>query len=166
MDYCGFLVILIVLMINILIVNYIRKLEMITCECSKEWKRDYIKIYSLLTIIITSLICLVPLFMHLVNLDYNIESLLSNKYLTTVSTIYTFFGLINVYALFTYSQRIVLTECKCSKSWERTFIYYYSMLVMSIYLFLASLLVIAVIYSGKFRLDKKFIKDIKKKIKM
>jgi len=165
MDYCGFLVILIVLLINILIVNYVRKLEMITCECSNEWKRDYIKIYSLLTIIITSLICLVPLFMHLVNLDYNIQSLMTNKFVTTVSTIYTFFGLINVYALFTYSQKIVLTDCKCSKSWERTFIYYYSMLVMSIYIFLVSLLVIAIIYSGKFRLDKNFIKDLKKTIK-
>ena len=48
MDYCGFLVILIVLLINILIVNYVRKLEQVTCECSEEWKRDYIKIYSLI----------------------------------------------------------------------------------------------------------------------
>ena len=90
---------------------------------------------------------------------------MTNKFVTTVSTIYTFFGLINVYALFAYSQKIVLTDCKCSKSWERTFIYYYSMLVMSIYIFLVSLLVIAIIYSGKFRLDKNFIKDLKKTIK-
>ena len=165
MDYCGFLVILIVLLINILIVNYVRKLEMITCECSDEWKRDYIKIYSLLTIVITSLICLIPIFMHIVNLNYNIQSLMSNKFITTLSTIYTLFGLVNVYALFTYSQKIVLSDCKCSKSWERTFIYYYSMLIMSIYLFLASLLVISIIYSGKFRLDKEFIKDLKKTIK-
>ena len=165
MDYCGFLVILIVLLINILIVNYVRKLEMITCECSNEWKRDYIKIYSLLTIVITSLICLIPIFMHIVNLDYNIKSLLSSKFITTLSTLYTLFGLVNVYALFTYSQKIVLSYCKCSKSWERTFIYYYSMLIMSIYLFLASLLVISIIYSGKFRLDKDFIKDLKKTIK-
>lgn len=165
MDYCGFLVILIVLLINIVIINYVRKLEMITCECSNEWKRDYIKVYSLLTIIITSLICLIPIFMHIVNLDYNIKSLMSNKFITTLSTLYTLFGLVNVYALFTYSQKIVLSDCKCSKSWERTFIYYYSMLVMSIYLFLASLLVISIIYSGKFRLDKDFIKDLKRTIK-
>ena len=76
MDYCGFLVILIVLLINILIVNYIRKLEQVTCECSEEWKRDYIKIYSLITIIITSLICLVPLFLHLINIKYNIVDIL------------------------------------------------------------------------------------------
>ena len=48
MDYCGFLVILIVLLVNILIVNYVRKLELISCECSEDWKRDYIKIYSLI----------------------------------------------------------------------------------------------------------------------
>mgnify|MGYP000604160372 CR=1 FL=1 len=64
MEFCGFLIILIVLLLNVLIVNYVRKLEMITCECSDEWKRDYIKLYSLITIIITSLICLIPLFLH------------------------------------------------------------------------------------------------------
>ena len=166
MDYCGFLVILVVLLINILIVNYVRKLEQVTCECSEEWKRDYIKIYSLITIIITSLICLVPLFLHIVNVEYNIQSILSNTPLTYIGYIYTFFGLINVYALFTYSQRIVLGDCDCSKSWERRFIYYYSMLVMSLYLFMASFLVIGIICCGKLNIDLDFIKDVKKKIKM
>ena len=95
MDYCGFLVILIVLLINILIVNYVRKLEQVTCECSEEWKRDYIKIYSLITIIITSLVCLIPLFLHIFNINYNIQDVLSNTPLTYLGYIYTFFGLIN-----------------------------------------------------------------------
>ena len=165
MDYCGFLVILIVLLINILIVNYIRKLEQITCECSEEWKRDYIKIYSLITIIITSLTCLVPLFLHLTNINYNIEKLLANTPLTYLGYIYTFFGLVNVYALFTYSQRIVLGECNCSKSWERRFIYYYSMLVMSLYVFIASLILIGIMCCGKLNIDLEFIKSVKKQIK-
>jgi hypothetical protein len=165
MDYCGFLVILIVLLINILIVNYIRKLEQVTCECSEEWKRDYIKIYSLITIMITSLICLVPLFFHLINIKYNIVDILSNKLFTYFGYLYTLFGLVNVYALFTYSQRIVLNKCDCSSSWERTFIYYYSMLVMSLYIFLASLLMIGILCCGKLNMDIEFIKTIKNKIK-
>ena len=166
MDYCGFLIILIVLLINILIVNYVRKLEQISCDCSKDWKREYIKLYSLITIIITSLICLVPLFMHLVNINYNLQNILSNKLFMYMGYIYTLFGLVNVYALFTYSQKIVLDSCNCSNSWERTFIYYYSMLVMSLYLFMASFLVIGIICCGKLNIDLDFIKDVKKKIKM
>lgn len=164
MDYCGFLVILIVLLINILIVNYVRKLEQVTCECSKDWKRDYIKIYSLITVILTSLICIVPLFMHLINIDYNLQNILSNSAFIYMGYLYTLFGLVNVYALFTYSQKIVLDICECSKSWERTFIYYYSMLVMSLYIFLASFLVICMLCCGKLNIDLQFIKDVKKKL--
>ena len=165
MDFCGFLIFIIVLLINILILNYIRKLEKISCECSQEWKRDFIKIYSLITIILTTLICLIPLFMSLINLKYNTSNILSNPLLSIGSYIYTFFGLINVYALFTYSQRIVLNKCDCSNSWERTFIYYYSMLVMSLYIFLASFLIIGILCSGKLNMDIEFIKTIKNKIK-
>lgn len=165
MDYCGFLVILIVLLINILIVNYVRKLEQVTCECSNEWKRDYIKLYSLITIIITSLICLIPLFLHIANIDYNLQSVMSNTPFTIMGYLYTFFGLINVYALFTYSQKIVLGSCECSKSWERTFIYYYSMLIMSLYIFIATLLLIGVLCCGKFNIDLEFIKSVKNQIK-
>lgn len=165
MDYCGFLVILIVLLINILIVNYVRKLEQVTCECSEEWKRDYIKIYSLITIIITSLVCLIPLFLHIFNINYNIQDILSNTPLTYLGYLYTFFGLINVYALFTYSQRIVLGGCDCSKSWERRFIYYYSMLVMSLYIFIASLVLIGILCCGKFNIDLEFIKSVKNQLK-
>jgi len=164
MDYCGFLVILIVLLVNVLIVNYVRKLEKVSCECSEEWKRDYIKIYSLITIIITTLVCLIPLFLHIINFKYNLQDILSNKIFTIIGYIYTFFGLINVYALFTYSQRIVLGRCDCSNSWERTFIYYYSMLVMSLYIFLASLLVIAMLCCGKMNIDLDSLKSLKKTI--
>ena len=165
MEYCGFLVILVVLLINILIVNYIRKLEQITFDCSKEWKLDYIKIYSLITIIITSLICLIPVLLQIFSIKYNINTLLDNKIFTYLGYIYTLFGLVNVYALFTYSQQIVLGNCDCSESWERTFIYYYSMLIMSLYIFIASLLLIAIMCCGKFNIDLDYIKSIKLKLK-
>ena len=164
MDYCGFLVILIVLLINISIVNYVRKLEQVTCDCSKDWKREYIKIYSLITVILTSLICLVPLFLHLINIDYNLQKFLSNKIFMYMGYLYTLFGLVNVYALFTYSQKIVLGICDCSKSWERTFIYYYSMLVMSLYIFMASFLIIGILCCGKMNIDLNFIKYVKNKL--
>ena len=59
MDYCGFLVILIVLLINILIVNYIRRLEQITCECSEDWKRKLLlfPLYIVILFILVLIVC-------------------------------------------------------------------------------------------------------------
>ena len=45
MEFCGLLIILIVLLVNILIVNYVRKLERVTCDCSENWKRNLMEVY-------------------------------------------------------------------------------------------------------------------------
>jgi hypothetical protein len=166
MEFCGFLVILIVLLINVLIINYVRKLEQVSCECSENWKRDYIKYYSLVTVILTSVICLIPLFLQLTNIKYDVQSVLSNPFVSVISYLYTIFGLVNIYALFTYSQNIVLSRCDCSHSWERTFIYYYSMLVMSLYVFLATFVIIAILCCGKLNIDVKTLKNIKNNLNL
>ena len=165
MEFCGLLIILIVLLVNILIVNYVRKLERVTCDCSQNWKRDYVKYYSLVTVILTVSIALVPLFLQLSNVKYNVTKFLANKFVVLISYLYTFFGIINVYSLFTYSQEIILSRCDCSHSWERTFIYYYSMLVMSLYVFLASFVLITVMCCGQINLDLDSIKNIKKNVR-
>ena len=90
---------------------------------------------------------------------------MAHKFVVTASYLYTVFGIVNVYALFTYSQQVVLSRCDCSHSLERTFIYYYSMLVMSLYVFLASLVLITVICCGQINFDLKSIKNIKKNVK-
>ena len=165
MEFCGLLILLIVLLVNILIVNYVRKLERVSCDCSQNWKRDYIKYYSLVTVIVTVFIALIPLFLQLANVKYNVTKFLSNKFVVLISYLYTLFGIANVYALFTYSQQIVLSRCDCSHSWERTFMYYYSMLIMSLYVFLASFVLITVICCGQLNIDLESIKNIKKNVK-
>jgi len=166
MEFCGILIILIVLLINVLIINYVRKLERVSCECSESWKRNYIKYYSLITVVLTAVICLVPLFLQLAKIKYNVVEIMSHKAVSLVSYLYTLFGIVNIYALFTYSQTIVLSGCDCSHSWERTFIYYYSMLVMSLYVFLASFVIISIICCGKLNVDVKSIRDLKRKMRV
>ena len=39
-------------------------------------------------------------------------------------------------------------SCDCSESWERTFIYYYSMVVMSIYIFTGAILLLVILCTG------------------
>ena len=119
------LILLISALINILIFNYIYKLEKSKCNCSSDWKRKYIKYYSLITIFI----CII--------LIGNIIPNMASSQLQLLSHIYFVFGLVNVYALFKFSQKLVIEKCECSDSWERIYVYFYSMVIMSLYIFLS-----------------------------
>jgi len=126
------------LLVNILIFNYVYKLEKITCECSENWKRDYIKYYSFATIIIITLIAIIKFS----NISYSAGAA------RFLSTLYSIFGVVNIYALFTYSQTIVIDHCDCTKSWERTFIYYYSMIMLVLYLLMISSIFFMVLFAS------------------
>ena len=113
-------ILLIVILVNALIVNYTMKLEHIDCECSKSWYRDFIKYYSIITIIMTLLI--------FCNIKTPAWKFIHN--------IYYIIGLCNIYILFKFSQDLYINKCECSKSWEQKFIYYYSMTLMLLYIIL------------------------------
>jgi len=140
-------------LVNLLIVNYVLKLEKITCECSEDWRRDYIKYYSLITIVGIVVFTIV----YVGNVTY------SSQLFQFLSTVFSIFGFVNVYALFTYSQNIVINKCVCSKSWERTFIYYYSMVLIVLYLLMISSIFFVVLFRGdvnKYNLKK--LRELKK----
>ena len=118
------MIVLIVILVNALIVNYTIKLEHIDCECSKSWHRDFIKYYSLITIIMTVLIL------------FNLSSIIKKSVWKFIHNIYYIIGLCNIYILFKYSQDLYINKCECSKSWEQKFIYYYSMSFMLLYIIL------------------------------
>lgn len=147
-NLCSSLIIVIVILINILIINYTRKLERITCKCSEDWRRTFIKVYAILTIIITTLFVGLPLLGNATGCGPNLEKILKNPVTRTVINVYALVGIINIVALFTYSQKIVINNCQCSEAWERTFIYYYSMVVMSIYIFTGAMLLLVVLCAG------------------
>ena len=136
------LVMLIVILINIIIFNFVYKLEKNKCPCSKGYKRDFIKYYSLLTI--------------LIGIIFIIGSLknLSNSLLQLLSIIYSILGLVNIYFLFTFSQEIVIKKCDCSKSWDQKFLYYYSMVVMSTYIILITI----ILFKSLFRNEMEHLK--------
>ena len=107
-------------------------------------------------------------FFGLPEVDGSFKAILESSSKSILSTSITsdnLFGIFNVYSLFTYSQQIVLSRCDCSHSWERTFMYYYSMLIMSLYVFLASFVLITVICCGQLNIDLESIKNIKKNVK-
>lgn len=133
------IILLITALVNMLIFNYVYKLEKSKCSCSNGWKRIYIKYYSLLTIFV----CII--------LIGNIIPNISQIYLKFISFVYFIFGLVNVYALFKFSQHIVINKCNCTKSWERIYIYYYSMIIMSLYLFLSMFLLFKQLFKNEIK---------------
>lgn len=161
-NFCSSLIIVIVLLINVLIVNYIRKLEKITCNCSEDWRRNFIKVYSIVTICVTTLFIALPMLGHVTGCGPDLQKILTNPVTRFVINIYAMIGIVNIVALFTYSQKIVINSCECSESWERTFIYYYSMVVMSVYIFTGAMLLLTILCASNSKLMASLGKAIKK----
>ena len=135
------IVMLIVVLINIIIFNFVYKLEKTKCECSKGYRRDFIKYYTLLTIFIGIIFII------------GILKVFSTHSLQLISTIYSVLGLVNIYLLFRLSQDMVIEKCMCSNSWDRKFVYYYSMVIMSVYVILITILV----FKSLFRKEMKIL---------
>ena len=161
-NFCSSLIIVIVLLINLLIVNYTRKLEKITCNCSKDWRRTFIKVYAMATIGITTLFIVLPIIGQVTGCGPELKKILTNPVTRLIINIYAVVGVVNIVSLFTYSQKIVLNSCECSESWERTFIYYYSMVVMSIYIFTGAMLLLVVLCASNTKLMSALGKSMKK----
>ena len=128
---------LIAIIISLIILKYVYDLEHSKCKCSKDWRRDYIKIFAYITIAISIISCILT-FSNVV---------LSNSFripIHMIITTYMIASIVNIYALFTYSQKLMIYEkCDCSDTWSRTFLYYYSMVFAVLY-FCAIILGIAV----------------------
>ena len=129
------LTLLIVILLNTLIINYVYTLEKNKCECSQGWKREYIKYFAIITIILV-----------VVN---SIFRKIPKSFLMPISTLYSIGGLINIYVLFSYSNSMIKNTCECSNSWERQFIYYYSIFVISLYVFLVAGLIYLSLFNPK-----------------
>ena len=118
------------IVVAVIVLTYVFKLEETSCECSKDWRRDYIKYYSMATLGLIGLIVL----LGLLKLDLG-KNAVVRVVLTVVSFAWMVATLTNIYAMFTYTQQLVAKQqCECSTQWQRTFLYYYSMIMASLLL--------------------------------
>ena len=119
------LLLLIVILINIIIFNYIYNIEKEQCECSKSYISKFLKYYAVGTIILA---------LYLISgIKYKI---------TKIIYIYSLIGIPNIYLLFKFYQDISKKECICKKVWGFDFLYYYSMIIMTVYIMYCILLMI------------------------
>ena len=127
------MILLIVILVNVLIINFTMKLEYIGCKCSEIWYRDFIKYYSIITLFMVILIFC------------NIK----NTFWIFIHNIYYIIGLCNIYILFKFSQDLYINKCECSKSWEQKFIYYYSMTFILLYIILIAGMLFSSLFNNR-----------------
>ena len=140
--YTGFIVI-----INLILLQYVLKLERENCECSKGWMRDYIKYYTS-TIIVLSLVMLI------------IPIVTNNKSLKKLKPLFIFIRvvvllatLVQVYCVFTLSQKLYCEDgsCECSNSWHGRFMYWLGIFGFVVYTILVIAYLMCALTHGPFK---------------
>ena len=113
----------VIFIIYYVILNYILYLEDIKCKCSNNWKRNFIKFFSLLIIILTPLKIL----------PINTLGDLGNNLIRNLLAFEFVFGIFFIYLVYSYTQNLLKSKCKCSKKSVLNFINNYSKVVIFIY---------------------------------
>ena len=143
---------------NAIFLSYVKKLEHDNCECAEDKLRDYIKYFS------AAMIGLFLLRVLLSVLSLRVKVPVSIQLLLLVTIIGA--GIYQVYALFKYSHKLVMSkpECECSKDWRRSVMFYFSIFYAIMLGFFALHLVLFLIaYSSMSKNNKvAFLKKIKK----
>jgi hypothetical protein len=120
------ILVLVFSIINILLYYYIykwiNKLEKTGCKCSENWKRTYIKYYTvfIITYIIVSVL-------YLFITDKNIEVVLSVNFITLIAEI------IYIIVSIQYVSELKNIKCECSNDYIRDIILLYSIILASLF---------------------------------
>ena len=115
---------LIIIVLYYIFYKYTLYLEEIQCGCSNNWKRDYIKHYSSIAmIIITSKL-----------LNDSLTKIVNPNFLYTIYLLDIIFGAFYAIVLYNYAKDLKDSGCKCSDTWSRDFMYSYSLFILGLYI--------------------------------
>jgi len=124
------------IILNLVYFNYVFNLEKKNCKCSEDWRRTFIKYYSL---------ALIFQFVLMLFLKKNkiIKPLLQLLIFVT-----SLLGIVEFYALISFSRDLKLKKCECSKGIDREFIYWYTVIILFTLLSLIGMGVIGGVFKG------------------
>ena len=111
---------LMTLFIQGIFLNFVLKLERKQCECSRDVRRDIIKYYSVVLIVFSLLMKVVPK-----------KSPLLVKYVLPLAGL---LNLVYIGVVVSYVHKLVNKKCECSGTWGRDVMYYYSLLILAVML--------------------------------
>tara|TARA_Y100000591_G_C21713426_1_gene634799 strand:+ start:236 stop:649 length:414 start_codon:yes stop_codon:yes gene_type:complete len=119
---------LIVILVNILILVYIINLEKKNCVCSSNWKRDFIKYFTIILIVLNVFVLLVPQFKKS-----------KNKVVLLLLGLLALVNLFNIAILLVYYVELSekqKTGCECSVNWKRHIMLFPVLALALLYIFL------------------------------
>lgn len=121
------------LIISIIIVAFADKLKKDKCKCIKDWRHNYVKGFAIVTIVLTLVLCGKNIFMP----GKLVLSKMLSKVVYALLTVYMIASVVNIFALFTYTQKLgcrnECLSCRSKNQWMMDFLYYYSMIVAVLY---------------------------------
>jgi len=116
--YIGTIVLsLFIYILLIAIYTYILKLERSGCECAKHPSRDFIKVFSIISLIFLPLLTLIPPNYIIINFGITIATVIAFvKFLFYITFIIFLFYTLE------YTRYLINEKCKCSEDMRREFI--------------------------------------------
>jgi hypothetical protein len=122
------------------ILKYVNDLNVKKCECSENWKRDFIKYFSMAAIGVIVVLLVLVFVERLSELPSGLK--LFSKLLNWV---YILAFIVFLGVLFTYTRNLLKTKCECSEDKMRTIMHYFSAILGGLYILFALLTLIGLI---------------------
>ena len=125
------------LAVGYIFISYIKSLEEKDCSCSDDRRRKYVKFYGYFLIIFSILTLVLNI----------IFGLLTSPVFQNIIRIISFsVNLLAAYLIYSYSNILEDSSCKCSVSSKKTFMKFYGYLLSGILSFLSLSLIVAFIF--------------------
>ena len=125
------------LAVGYIFISYIKSLEEKDCSCSDDRRRKYVKFYGYFLIIFSILTLVLNI----------IFGLLTSPVFQNIIRIISFsVNLLAAYLIYSYSNILEDSSCKCSVSLKKTFMKFYGYLLSGILSFLSLSLIVAFIF--------------------
>jgi heme/copper-type cytochrome/quinol oxidase subunit 4 len=128
---------LIGLAIQAIFFHYVYNLEKNDCKCSVDWRRTFIKYYSVFVLFTI---------LTLIFLSMNKQYKFVQQLLRVILLIISILSIVNLYCLLSYSMHLKEKKCECSANLQRKFMYWYSIIMSGLMIVYIMLLFLFLLY--------------------
>ena len=113
----------IIVILQSFVLLYIFILEPDACQCERDWKHSYIKVFSIFIILY-----------HIFRISVELDFEYNKKYFVIMWLSLSLLYIINAYAVYTYVNTLKETKCKCAiQHYElNKFMFYFKFILIAI----------------------------------
>jgi len=125
------------IVINLAIMTYVLNMEREQCQCSVDWRRHYIKYFSIVVVLST----LFKAFVNSGKLAAKLPKLISMG----LPVLMSIGSIVYIYSMLSYAIKMRDNKCGCSEHSTREFMYWYVMsLILSVVLFVITIMMMVI----------------------